>query len=130
MVALANALRALVVDDDQGVRSAVVSVLEASGFLTVHAANRMEAIVAVRVQPVHFGIVDVNVSADDGLQIVGEVRAVIHRLPFIIMSGALTPEVIVRARRLGAHQCLEKPLDLGRLREAVWHLVEAEGLRY
>lgn len=130
MVALANNLRALVVDDDRGVRSAVASVLEASGHQVFVAENREEAVGIVRVWPVHFGIVDVHVRSDDGLSIVGTLRAVIHRLPVIMISGALTPDVVRRAVTAGAHECLEKPLDLRLLREAVRKLIEIEGLRY
>ena len=129
MVALSRTLHALIVDDDRCVGTAVGSVLEASGHHTVYAQSREEALCIVRRFPVDFGIVDVHVRADDGLQIVGSLRAIVRGLPVIMMSGEFTPEIIGRAHDLGAHHCLEKPLDLGILRQSVRHLIEVERLR-
>ena len=74
------------------------------------------------------GIVDVHVRAEDGIQIVARLRGIVQGLPVIMMSGALTPEIVGRARSLGAHSCLDKPLDLARLRLAVRQLIEVERL--
>lgn len=127
MVIPPRVLNALVVDDDKGVCSAVGSVLTAAGHRVALASSRLEALEVVRRRPVHFGIVDVHVCADDGLVIVGHLRTVVQHFPVIVMSGEFTPEIVSRATRLGVFQCLEKPLDISLLRSAVRDLIAAEG---
>ncbi len=128
MVALARRPEALVVDDDRGVRTAVGSVLLSSGCLGHPAECLEEAVGIAKARRIDFGIIDVHVRAEDGLEIVGRLRGIVIGLPVILMSGAFTPEILGRAQDLGAHQCLTKPLDLARLRTAIWRLVESERL--
>ncbi|MAG54722.1 MAG: hypothetical protein CMJ83_00370 [Planctomycetes bacterium] len=128
MVAMSRHLNALVVDDDQGIRLTVGEALQTVGHRAFAAANRAEALEVVRFQPVHFSIVDVHVQADDGIRIIRCLRKQTGALPVIFMSGAFTPEIVARAEALGARHCLEKPLDVHRLLDAVQELISLEDL--
>jgi ATP-dependent Lon protease len=118
--------RALVVDDDPGVRQSVGSVLEATGLQALLAGSGPEAVESVRLQTVHFSIIDVHVHELDGLEILSRLRKIIHGLPAILMSGNLTAEIEARARAAGARTCLRKPLEVDRLRQAVRGLIERD----
>jgi DNA-binding NtrC family response regulator len=128
MVAMPRPLHALVVDDDRGVRLAVGEALEAAGHRPFPAASAEEAIEVVRFHPVHFSILDVHVRADDGLRIFASLRQVTGSLPVIFISGAFTPDIVERAQGLGAHRCLDKPLDIHSLLGAVAELIDLESL--
>ncbi len=124
MVAMHRPLHALVLDDDEGVRRAVGDVLETAGHRHFAVASAEEAIEVVRLHPVHFSIMDVHVSADDGLRIFSTIQRFTGSLPVIFMSGAFTPDIVARARGLGAHSCLDKPLDVRSLVTAVEELID------
>lgn len=128
MIAKSRPLNGLVVDDDRGVRRAVVETLERAGHRAFEAGSEAEAIEVVRFQPVHFSIVDVHIKSDDGLDVIASLRRHRDVLPVIFMSGAFTPEIVARAKDLGAYRCLDKPLDIRSLLQAVETLIDIENL--
>lgn len=126
MAHVGESFRALVVDDDPGVRYSVGSVIESCGHQVVYAGSGDEACEAARAVRVHFSVLDVNVRAESGLQILAELRSLISGLPAIVITGHPTPDVVRRARDLGAHGILPKPLEAGALRRTVQELVRRE----
>lgn len=128
MVANPNPLHALVVDDDAGLRTAVGEVVRSLGHVSHLAGSRAEALELARAVPVDYSILDVHVRSDDGLLILGNLRTIYARLPVIFISADFTPETVRRARALGAHGTLDKPLDVADLRQKVLELVTSERL--
>jgi CheY-like chemotaxis protein len=96
------AVSVLIVDDDAGFRRTAAELLRARGFvLAGEAANRDEAVAAVRrTRPVAI-LLDVHLPDGDGLELVAELLAAIGRAPLILLtssdSRAATDE--------GARQC-------------------------
>lgn len=129
MVAMPRPLTGLVVDDDRGVRRAVAQTLESAGYQAIEAGSEAEAIEVVTFHPVHFSILDVHIRSDDGLEVLAALRRELEMvLPVIFMSGAFTPEIVARAQGLGAYRCLDKPLDIRSLMQAVETLINIENL--
>jgi len=78
----------LVVDDDELVRRVVTELLEDCDFSVIEARSGSEALALVRYKPdLDLVISDVNMPEMDGLQLIGELRAIRPSLPIILMSG-------------------------------------------
>lgn len=119
-------LNALVIEDDVGLGQALQEFLAGLGHSPWLADSAGAARDVLGRTPIDFSLVDLHVRTDSGLLIVSELRARLGRLPVIFMSGAFTPELVARARELGAYGTLAKPLDLSDLRRALEKLITAE----
>ncbi|MSR75779.1 MAG: response regulator [Planctomycetes bacterium] len=128
MVTSAKRLHGLVIDDDPGIRSAVGNFLSSCGHKASWAECRAEALSIVRLEIVHFCIVDVHVREDNGMAIIDNLRRETQRMPVIFMSGGLTAEILGSAQQRGAYGCIAKPLDLGELRASLALLIGTESL--
>jgi two-component system, LuxR family, response regulator FixJ len=107
-----------VVDDDAAIRDSLRLLLEASGFaVQTHAS----ATVFLAAAPGLAGCVltDVRMPAMDGLELQQRLNERGVLLPVIVMTGQGDIPIAVRAMKAGAVDFLEKPLDDGRLLEAV-----------
>ncbi len=127
-MASANRLHGLVIDDDPGVRDAVGNFLSSCGYKASRAECRDEALSIVRLEVVHFSIVDVHVREDDGMAILDCLRLEALRMPVIFMSGGITAEILGSAAQRGAYGCVAKPLDLRELRASLTRLIGTEAL--
>jgi DNA-binding response OmpR family regulator len=114
---------ALVVDDDPGLGGAVGEVLASFDCRAVVASSFDEAVATFRTVPAHFSILDVHVRDRTGFDILRELRLVQAGHPAIFMSGAFDDEILRRAGDLDAFSMLNKPLELGRLRDAIGGLL-------
>lgn len=121
----------LIVDDSKLARMAVIKALSSCypGWQRVEAANAADALKAVQNEKPNIAIVDFNMPQRDGLDLVGDLRALTPDMPIGIISANHQQEVVDRARALGA-TFLPKPLTETSLREfltvAVQHLQELE----
>ena len=106
--------RLLVLDDDEAVRSPLVKYLSTRGCCAVGAAEPEEAEALLDHETFHLVILDLGLSrfGRNGLAVLASVRARHPRLPVIILSGHISPEVEEEARRMGATAVLEKPHPL------------------
>ena len=121
----------LIVDDSKLARMAVIKVLNSChpDWQRVEAANAADALKAVQNEKPNIAIVDFNMPQRDGLDLVGDLRALTPDMPIGIISANHQQEIVDRARALGA-TFLPKPLTETSLREfltvAVQHLQELE----
>jgi two-component system response regulator FixJ len=107
-----------VVDDDAAIRESLRFLLEASGFaVRTHASAT--ALLAAAASLSGCVLTDVRMPAMDGLELQQRLNERGFCLPVIIMTGQADVPIAVRAMRAGALDFLEKPLDDGRLLEAV-----------
>jgi DNA-binding response OmpR family regulator len=111
-----EALKVLIVDDDQYMRKVVRAMLMAIGVKTVFdASDGVAGLEAVRQHNPDLVIVDWEMPMIDGAQFVrmvrspGEFRA--HDVPIIMLSGHGDRWRVVEAARIGAHEYLLKPVS-------------------
>jgi DNA-binding NtrC family response regulator len=124
--------RVLVVDDDDGVRYTVSSVLEESG-LEVEAVGSGEAALARLAAPggapFHLVITDLRMPGIDGLEVLRRVRepAAHHEaVPRVILITAHGSErAAVEAMKLGAYDYFRKPFEIEELLAVVQRAVES-----
>jgi len=108
--------RVLVVDDDQGVRNVVKTVLERRGYDVTAAEDGRSAITAVEDEKFDVVIVDIFMPGMDGLETIRMFNRHAPAVPVIAISGFLfrdssnpAPDFLSMATKLGAAYSLHKP---------------------
>lgn len=121
----------LVVDDEHDIRELVSGILEDEGFHPRTAADSDSALAAVRDRLPSLVVLDVWLqnSTLDGIEILGELKALHPDLPVIIISGHGTIETAVAAIKKGAYDFVEKPFNADRLVLVVNRALEAAQLK-
>lgn len=113
-------LNVLVVDDDDGVLSAIKLLLKSEGFDSVAVDSPSAALEVLRTQEFDLMLMDLNytldtTSGEDGLRLITSVRELEENLPIIVMTGWGTIEVAVSAMKYGANDFIQKPWENDRL---------------
>lgn len=111
--------RALVVDDDAGVRFTLSEIL-ADGGLQVDAAENGSAALGLA-RATHFDLVitDVRMAPMDGLELLRILRAEQPKLKVIVLTAHSSERLAVEAMKLGAFDYFKKPFDLDELMAVV-----------
>ena len=115
-------LNALVVDDDQGVRKLVGSILTGDGYAVRQARDGEEALALVAQAQTDIVVLDLTLPRVSGLEVCSELRRWFTG-PILVLSGNGEEATIVRALDLGADDYITKPFRsaelLARLRALV-----------
>src|SRR5260370_7848897 len=102
-------LRALVVDDEEVVRSVVLEVLEGMGFAVGPADSLGEARKQLAAAAWDLLVVDKNLPDGSGLALVHELGARDVDAQILVMSGYAPISSAVEARQAGLAACAAKP---------------------
>ena len=119
--------RLLVVEDDPGVRTTIVTCLELEGYAVDAASSTKEAI--DRLSAVAYPIVISDIYIDDrtGLDVLEAARRKDPGCSVILMTARGTMETVMAATRGGAFDYIAKPFDLDRMVETVKRAEAARG---
>ncbi len=118
--------RILIVEDEHNAREALGEVFSGRHDVDL-TADVEEALASIQVHTPDLVLTDVVLPGDhDGLDLLRELRVQLPETPVIVMTAYGSVEKAVRAMRDGAHDFLEKPLDLGRLRNLVASALESK----
>ena len=112
MASAARKLRALVVDDAEGLRAYLADLLELRGYHvdTAEDGRRALALLEGGADP-DVVILDVMMPAPDGLETLERIRALAPTLPVVILSVVGKASTIVAAMQRGASDYLNKPFE-------------------
>jgi two-component system nitrogen regulation response regulator NtrX len=114
----------LIVDDEQGIRSSLTSILSEEGYLVESVATGEDCLARLARGPVDVVLLDVWLPKMDGVQTL-EVLRQNGQLPMVLMiSGHANIDTAVRATKLGAFDFIEKPLSLELVTQAVKKAVD------
>ena len=105
-------VKILVIDDSTMVRQQVSRALVASGFAVVEACDGAEAMLKLAASPdVKLVICDVNMPRMDGIQFLEGIGAGggAPRVPVVMLTTEGQPDLIQRAKALGAKGWIVKP---------------------
>lgn len=115
----------LIVDDDDGLRSAVARELVDEGMHVQVAGDITTALDHLRGGSFDVLLTDLKMSAaDDGIELIEKLRQTSPNTQAILMSAYATAREGKEAMRLGAVQVLCKPFSSDELREAIQQAVE------
>jgi len=110
----------LIVEDDDGLREGLASVVRALGLEALPAAGLTEARALMRAHAVDCMLLDIRLRDGDGLDYLREVGAGPHAdLPVIVATAYGDSARTIRAMRDGAFDYVTKPFDLPKLQAVV-----------
>ena len=98
----------LIIDDEQGIRDLLDTLLRRKGYDVVVAENGQEGLKVFRRERPNVVVLDLKMPGMDGLTVLQEVRKLDPNKPVIILTGAGTPEIEQQVRALGVTEFVEK----------------------
>lgn len=101
----------VVVDDEEPIRTLFLEWFRPEGVSIRAAASGQEAIAMVKQSIPDLMIVDVGLPGRDGIEVLEEALTIDSRIIAVVMTGAPTVEMAVRAMKAGATDVLMKPLQ-------------------
>jgi DNA-binding response OmpR family regulator len=122
----AEAMKVLVIDDDELLRSTVAKMLRLDGHAIVAAADVRHGMDLFRQEQPGLVITDIVMPEREGIETILELRRANPRVKIIAMSGGGRLgeiNVLKMARLLGADDVIEKPFRAQELRDRVQVLV-------
>jgi DNA-binding NtrC family response regulator len=122
----------LVVDDDDGVRKVLSSILSEKGYLVVAVNNGKQALNALEKEYFDVALVDVELPDIKGTELLRRLKEKQPRMIKIIITGFPTLENAIKAVNEGADGYILKPFDAEKLLKTIRkHLDEktAEDIR-
>ena len=109
----------LVVDDEPSIRLLCKVNLELEGYRVLEAGTLEAARAHLRKERVSVVLLDVHVGADDGRELLAELRAERPEVPIALFSGTTEPRAITS---FGADAIIPKPFTLDELAGTVERL--------
>ena len=105
-------IKVLFVDDDMVLGNIVTLVLEDSGY-EVHYQTSLAGIkmVVKEMQP-DIMVLDVEIGAKNGIEVVPELKAIVPETPVLIVSSHVESENVMKALEAGAVTYLKKPFEI------------------
>lgn len=106
--------RVLVVEDEPLLAESIQSVLAWRRVDAMHCGTGEEALAVLNTETFDLLLLDIRLPGMSGLDLVTEVRAnpALRRVPVVFMTGDTNPANRKEAKRLGAADFLEKPLNM------------------
>jgi YesN/AraC family two-component response regulator len=113
--------RLLIVDDEERVLFVLRRALQAldDDYVVLTAPNGRRALERARQVPVHLVITDLIMPDLDGVELTEEIRSLAPQAAVIWMTAYGCHSFEAAAERLGVHRCVEKPLEIHEIRQAV-----------
>jgi len=119
----------LIVDDEEGIRESLGSILRDEGYHAEAVASGEEALQRLPAGDVDVVLLDIWLKGMDGLETLGRIQSLPHPPAVIIISGHGNIETAVRATKLGAFDFVEKPLSLERITVLVRNAIQQRHLQ-
>jgi DNA-binding NtrC family response regulator len=109
--------KVLIVDDEEGPRRAMQTLLSTNKELTIQTAeSAFQALELLKASPFDLVITDIRMPGMDGLELLKEIKTLSPDTMVILMTGYGTLENAIDAIRGGAYDYLTKPFRLDELR--------------
>lgn len=109
----------LLVDDDRDCLHLFGDFLLQEGFSIKYAASGDKALSILKDSTIHLMITDLNMPNMDGLELATKASAIMPRLPIILHSGSISPDLPSLAQKAGIARVLAKPVKPGVMLEAI-----------
>jgi putative two-component system response regulator len=101
----------LAVDDDEQVRGLLCRLLRVTGHVVEEASSAEEALEKLEANPPDIVLLDMELPGKSGLALIPEIRARHRLLPIVMITGAATPALKLRAIDAGVTEFLSKPFS-------------------
>jgi CheY-like chemotaxis protein len=104
--------RILVVDDEPVVLDTLREMLEELGYDVSPAASSEQALAAMATVRPHVVFLDLMMPGMSGLEALPLFREQHRRVPVIVITASMSPEIVRQARAAGAFDVVAKPFEL------------------
>ncbi len=101
----------MVVDDERLVRDVTTRLLQAKGYRTIACDNGFSALERIKVERTNVVLCDFSMPGMSGIDLLGELRAMGHRAPLVLMTGQPDVDMAIEAVRRGVFEIVTKPVD-------------------
>ena len=112
-----EAMKLMLVDDEERFLSTTQKLLTKKGFDVVTATSGTEALETLKHKHIHVVILDVKMPGMDGNQTLKEIKANFPMVEVIMLTGHATVESAIDGLKSGATDYLMKPADIDELIE-------------
>ncbi len=116
--------KVLVIDDEQGIRNLLDTLLSRKGYDVVLADGGRKGLELIRRERPDVVVLDLKMPEMDGVAVLQQIRRLNSDQPVIILTGAATPEREQQVRALGVTEFVEKEFSLHRLGDALKRLLK------
>lgn len=123
-----NQYKALVVEDDNQLRTTLSEVLSQSGFIVSQAVDGMDALNKIEESRPDIVMLDVNMPRMDGLKCLTRIKELDPSIIVIVMTAYSAIEDAVKAIKEGAYNYLAKPIRHASLVEMARRALEAQSM--
>jgi len=119
----------LIIEDEEGVRSALVKRLRLHGYAADVAATGAEGLKRLADAGADLVLLDYRLPDADGLELLEKIRRQWPDILTVMMTAYTNVEIAIQAIRLGAHDYVSKPFSLDEMMVVVDKALEAKRLR-
>ncbi len=120
--------RILIVDDEKTVRRSLNKCLTMNGFTCEEASNAVEAITALRNNPVDLVILDIMMPGTSGSALLPQLKKSFPDTAVVMATAVVEPDTIVNCMKNGALDYITKPFDIDQLLQNVQSVLEKKKL--
>jgi len=120
-------MRALVVEDEEALRSQIVTRLRDEGFAIDEAGDGREGLYLATEMPLDIAIIDLGLPGGDGTEIIQAARAQDRHYPILILTARDSWQDKVEGLESGADDYLTKPFHMEELLARVRALLRRSG---
>ena len=114
----------LVVDDDRNHLKTLKAIIGSWGYAVVTAEDGNQAVADVKERPYDLILMDVRMTAMDGIAALKTIKNYNPAIPILIMTAYSSVDTAVEALKSGAYDYLTKPLDFDVLRLTIARALE------
>ena len=114
----------LVIDDEEGIRHLLDTLLSRKGYAVVLADGGRKGLDLFRRERPDAVVLDLKMPEMDGMTVLTQLRNADQALPVIMLTGAGTPETERQMYALGVSAFIEKEFSMHRLGDALKRLIK------
>jgi signal transduction histidine kinase/ActR/RegA family two-component response regulator len=107
-----DAIRILIVDDDDGTRRSFARILQLHGYDVESAGTGQEALAKAQARFFNLVLLDLRLPDGDGVQFIAPLKGQHPDVAILIVTGYAARNTVAQATALGAAGYLTKPLDI------------------
>ena len=111
--------KVLVIDDEQGIRDILDTILGRKGYDVLLANGGRKGLELFRRERPEVVVLDLKMPEMDGIAVLQQIRHFNPGQPVIILTGADIPSIEEQLRTYGVSECVEKEFSLHRLGDAL-----------
>ncbi len=116
---MADAVKILVVDDEDSIRFYLREALERDGYIVTAADSGEAALECAQAENFDLALIDLKLPGISGMRVLRNLRQSSPNTTIIVLTAHASLETAVEALRQGAHDYLFKPCKTAELRESV-----------